>query len=226
MKISLRTALALAMGVLLALPLSSAFAQDINTMPVPKAEVSAGYAFMRDMSKRELTGFDHVNFPAGWYATGAFNPTEWFGLVGEVAGNYRNDLNFDLGEVFEEPSLTGLSVGTGDVHQYTALGGVRFFHKFGRVVPFGQLLAGVVHVRTTQTPSALGTEFGLELEKNTDNNLGIQPGGGVTVYLTERMGVRVAADYRSMIDFNSSDKNDYYNAIRIVSGFTLQWAGR
>jgi opacity protein-like surface antigen len=226
MKTSLRKAFALAVGVLLALPLSSAFAQDINTMPVPKAEVSAGYAFMRDVSKRELTGFDHLDFPAGWYATGAFNPTEWLGLVGEFAGNYRNNLNFDVGEVLAEPGLTGFSVGTGDVHMYTALGGVRFFHKIGRVVPFGQLLAGVVHVRTTQTPSALGTEFGFALEKNTDNNLGIQPGGGVTVYLTERMGVRVAADYRSMIDFNSADKTDYYNAIRVVSGFTLQWAGR
>jgi hypothetical protein len=226
MTTSLRTVLALAVGVLLALPLSSAFAQDINTMPVPRAEVSAGYAFMRDMSKRELTGFDHLNFPAGWYATGAFNPTEWFGLVGEVAGNYRNNLNFDLGEALEEPTLTGLSVGTGDVHLYTGLGGVRFFRKFGRVVPFGQLLVGVVHVRTAETPTALGAELGLEPEKTTDNNLGIQPGGGVTVYLTEKMGVRLAADYRSMIDFNSTEKNDYYNALRIVTGFTLQWAGR
>ncbi len=226
MKPSLRTVLVLAVSILLTIPLSSAFAQDINTMPVPKAEFSAGYSFMRDMSKRELTGFDHFNLPAGWYTTGAFNPTEWFGLVGEIAGNYRNDLNFDLGNVLEEPGPTGLSVGTGDVHMYTALGGVRFFHKFGRVVPFGQLLAGVVHVRTTQTPSALGSDLGLELEKATDNNLGIQPGGGVTVYLTETMGVRLAADYRSMIDFNNAGTNDYYHAIRIVSGFTLQWAGR
>jgi opacity protein-like surface antigen len=117
-------------------------------------------------------------------------------------------------------------VGTGNVHLYTALGGVRVFRKFGRVVPFGQVLAGVVHVRTKETPSALGAEFGLEAEKSTDNNLGIQPGGGVTVYLTENMGVRLAADYRSMIDFNSEEKNDYYNAVRVVSGFTLQWGGR
>jgi opacity protein-like surface antigen len=221
----LRAALAIAVGSLLALP-SVAFAQDVNTMPVPRVEVSAGYAFMRDMSKRELTGFDHINFPAGWYATGAFNPTEWLGLVGEVAGNHRYDLNLDLGEGLEEPGLTGLSIGTGDVHLYTALGGVRVFRKFGRVVPFGQVLAGVVHVRTKETPSALGAELGLEEETFTDNNLGIQPGGGVTVYLTERMGVRLAADYRSMIDFNNEEKNDYYNAVRVVGGFTLQWGGR
>ena len=223
---SRRTALALAMGVLLALPPASALAQDINTMPVPRVEASAGYAFMRDMSKRELTGFEHLNFPAGWYATGAFNPTDWYGLVGEVAGNYRNDLNFDLGQILEEPELTGLSIGTGDVHLYTALGGVRIFRKFGRIVPFGQVLAGVVHVRTTETPSGLGAELGFEVEKNTDNNLGIQPGGGVTVYLTENLGVRVAADYRSMIDFNSEEKNDYYNALRVVGGFNLQWGPR
>jgi hypothetical protein len=217
----LRAALAIAVGTLLAMP-SSAFAQDVNTMPVPRVEVSAGYTFMRDMSKRELTGVDHINFPAGWYATGAFNPNEWLGLVGEVAANYRNDLNLDPGE----PTLTGLSIGTGDVHQYTALGGVRLFRKFGRVVPFGQVLAGVVRVRTTETPSALGFALGLDAETLTDNNLGIQPGGGVTVYLTEWMGARVAADYRSMIDFNSAEKNDYYNALRVAAGFTMFWGGR
>jgi opacity protein-like surface antigen len=222
----LRTVLALAVGTLVALPPSAAFAQDVNTMPVPKIEASAGYAFMRDMSKRELTGFDHLNFPAGWYTTGAFNPTEWLGLVGEAAGHYRNNVNFDLGEIVETPGLTGLSVGTGDVHLYSALGGVRIFRKFGRVVPFGQVLAGVVHVRTTQTPSAIGTEFGLVTEKTTDNNFGIQPGGGVTVYLTENLGVRLAADYRSMVDFNSQNKNDYYNALRVVGGLNLQWSPR
>jgi|RhiMethySRZTD1v2_1073278.scaffolds.fasta_scaffold157824_2 opacity protein-like surface antigen len=222
----LRAVVALAVGVLLVLPPALAFAQDINTMPVPKVEMSAGYAFMRDMSKRELTGFDHLNFPAGWYTTGAFNPTEWLGLVGEVSGAYRNNLNFDLGQMLGQSELTGPSVGTGDVHLYTALGGVRVFRKFGRVVPFGQVLAGVVHVRTTETPSALGAEFGLAVEKTTDNNFGIQPGGGVTVYLTENLGVRAAADYRSMIDFNSGDANDYYHALRVVGGFNLQWGPR
>ena len=47
-----------------------------------------------------------------------------------------------------------------------------------------------------------------------------------TVYLTENLGVRVAADYRSMIDFNSEEKNDYYNALRVVGGFNLQWGPR
>ena len=226
----LRATLAIATAILLAAPTSVA-AQDIDTMPVPLVDVSAGYTFMRDMSKRELTGFDHINFPAGWYTSAAFNPTQWFGIVGEVSGNYRNDLAFDLGEVLEDPSLTGVSIGKGNVHVYTALGGPRFFRKFGRIVPFGQVLAGVVHVRTKETPSALGTELGLTTERVTDNNLGIQPGGGVTVYITKYMGARVAADYRSMIDFNSSNEaldegTDYYNALRVIGGFTLQWGGR
>jgi hypothetical protein len=29
-----------------------------------------------------------------------------------------------------------------------------------------------------------------------------------------------------MIDFNSEEKNDYYNAIRVVGGFNLQWGTR
>jgi hypothetical protein len=60
----------------------------------------------------------------------------------------------------------------------------------------------------------------------TDRNFLTQPGGGVTVYLTEWMGARLAADYRSMIDFNSEEKNDYHNAVRVVGGFTLRWGGR
>jgi hypothetical protein len=212
--------LALAVGALLAVPPSSAFAQDLDTMAVPKFEASAGYAFMRDISKRELTGFNHINFPTGWYGTAAFNPTEWLGLVGEVAGNYRNDLDIDMGRV--EPDLAGIAV-SNNVHFYTGLGGPRFFHKIGRVVPFGQVLVGVAQLRIK---SILPAEFAGQQITETDWNFAIQPGGGATVYLTERMGVRLAADYRSMIDFNSEDTNDYYNALRVVSGFTLQWGGR
>jgi hypothetical protein len=49
-------------------------------------------------------------------------------------------------------------------------------------------------------------------------------GGAFT--LTERTGVRLAADYRSMIDFDSEENNDDYNAVRVAAGFTLNWGGR
>jgi hypothetical protein len=29
-----------------------------------------------------------------------------------------------------------------------------------------------------------------------------------------------------MVDFNSQNNNDYYNALRIVGGFNLQWSPR
>jgi hypothetical protein len=53
----------------------------------------------------------------------------------------------------------------------------------------------------------------------------LQPGGGLTIYLTDRVGVRLAVDYRTIIDFAEED-NDYTNELRTIAGFTLQWGGR
>jgi opacity protein-like surface antigen len=213
--------------------MSAAFAQDVDTIAVPLVEASAGYVFMRDVSNEELTDVDHVNFPAGWYAAGAFNPTEWLGLVGEVSASYRNDLEFTM---FGVPSLTASK----DARLYTVLGGLRFFRKVGRVVPFVQVLTGLARVRSKTTgPDVISIAFSPgnsapevrlgsdTVREETDNNFAIQPGGGVTVYLTENLGVRLAGDYRSMIDFNSFGNGTHYNnQFRAMSGFTLHWGAR
>ena len=49
----------------------SARAQEVGALPVPVAELSAGYAFMRDIDVDE-------NFPAGWYLSGGANLNQWF----------------------------------------------------------------------------------------------------------------------------------------------------
>jgi hypothetical protein len=46
----------------------------------------------------------------------------------------------------------------------------------------------------------------------------------LTVYLTERVGVRTAADYRCVMDFE--DEASFTNALRFITGFTLQWGHR
>jgi hypothetical protein len=185
-------------------------AQDLGTIPVPLVEISGGYMFMRETSSDFPGGA--TNFPVGWYFSGALNPTEFFGLVGEVSGSAKT--NFDV-------SMSGYTF-SNDARVFTFLGGPRFFKKIGRVVPYGQFLAGVAHLRLdTQLPAALlGTTMTI---KGRSTNVAIQPGGGVTVYVTDRIGVRAGADFRSILDFVTDGPNDYTNELRFVTGFVVQW---
>jgi hypothetical protein len=44
--------------------------------------------------------------------------------------------------------------------------------------------------------------------------------------LTEHLGIRVAADFRSIIDFIGGEENDYTNEFRFLTGFTFNWGAR
>ena len=220
-----RASVVFGVALLVTAPTAAVFAQDVNTISAPRFELSAGYAFMRDTSNRASTGVDRINLPAGWYSSLVFNPADWFGLVGEVCVNYRNGVDVDLAEPTEEPGLTGVAV-SNNVHLYTALGGARFFHKTGRVAPFAQVLVGIAHLWITSNPPPALASEGI---RETDTSFAIQPGGGVTVYLTDDLGARVAVDYRAMIDSQRDDVPghiDYANALRVIAGFTLHWGGR
>lgn len=182
-------------------------AQDIDTMPVPLVEVSAGYVWMQETrSERE--------FPLGWSFSGGVNLTQWFGIVGEVGGSYWS----------EDGSYLGGTVALSQKAQvYTFLGGPRFFHKTGRVVPFAQVLAGVGNRRLQQTElRSEGPHAGMSTWSPATTSFAIQPGGGVTIYLTEGIGVRAAGDYRSVIQAT----DDVFNEFRFVTGFTFQWGHR
>lgn len=211
MSVLLRAIPAFVMAFLFLAP-PVAVAQEPGGIPVPLVEVSGGYMFMRDFSDRPNA--DGTNFPAGWYFSGAVNPYRWFGVVGEASGSYKN--HFDV-------NYSGLRY-SNDARVLTFMGGPRFFRKVGRVVPFAQVLAGVAHMR-------LKTRFskpfipGLDNIQESVTDFAVQPGGGVTVLLTEHVGARVAADYRSIINFDE-DGNDYTNEVRVIAGFTLHWGGR
>lgn len=183
-------------------------AQDVGSLPVPLAEVSSGYVLLRDTSHG-----GHRDFPSGWYFSGAINPTQWFGLVGEVSGSYGPE------EGWSSTEMTLLS----KRQVYTLLAGPRFFRKVGRVVPFGQFLAGVAQQRDKQTVH-LVAGAPRSLSRSVED-FAIQGGGGVTVYLTERVGLRVAGDYRCIV-MGIGEDADYHTQFRFGTGFTLQWGGR
>jgi opacity protein-like surface antigen len=191
----------------------AASAQEPGTIPVPLGEISAGYVFMHDFTN--LGPVKGVDFPAGWYFSGAINPTTWFGVVGEVTGSYKSNLNI---EYFGIRSVS-------DAQVYTLMGGPRFFKKVGRVVPFAQVLTGVAHMRASGRFSGFDIPGGDFDFKERATEFALQPGGGVTVYLTNHVGLRLAGDYRSVIDFHE-EENDYTNEFRVAAGFTMHWGGR
>lgn len=207
---------AVVLAGLLAAPSTALSAQDVSTLPVPRFEVSAGYAFLSD--QRAFTHSGSTAFPKGWYASGAFNSTESFGFVGEVSGSHRSNLEFSAYAGGGAHSTIST-----DVRYYTALAGARFLHKIRRAVPFFQVLAGVGRLHTEETgwPAERG---GTRVYGET--RFAIQPGVGATVSLTENVGVRFAADFRSMIYFADGEENNYDNALRVIGGFTLQWGER
>lgn len=199
------TAILAGCAMVAAAPAPSA-AQDIDTMPVPLVEVSMGYAFQRTSTEDR--------FPGGWYFSGAGNLSQWFAVVGEASGSYRSE------------ESTGGTLALSDKSQiYTFMGGPRFFHKTGRVVPFGQMLFGVASHRLQQTETRSGEGFGAGTHTWSDSStaFAMQPGGGITVYLTERVGVRAAGDYRVTIDSNN---DAVLHEVRFLTGFTFQWGSR
>ena len=68
---------------------------------------------------------------------------------------------------------------------WAGLGGGRFGRRLAtRVSPFWQILVGGLH------------ETGVGYRKETINSLAVQPGGGMTLTVTPRFGVRIQADLR------------------------------
>lgn len=187
-----------------------AAAQDNGTLSVPIVEISGGYTFLRD------TSIEH-DYPRGWYGSVAWNMNQWLGLVAEANGSYMSeDTTFDT---------MAMTVSDRD-RLYSFMGGTRFFHKTGRVAPFAQVLVGVAHRRFQQTQTSMGQ--GGPIGSHTwsapsTSAFALQPGAGVTVYLTEHVGVRASGDYRWMTD---EDDESGRNAFRFLTGFTFHWGNR
>jgi opacity protein-like surface antigen len=177
-----------------------AAAQESGGPPLPVVETSAGYAFMRDTTTEE-------NFPAGWYFSAATNLNHWFALSGEISGAHKQ--------------LTDIAPVDVNANLYTFMGGPRFFIKRGRIVPFAQFLAGAVHLRWEATDPA-----GIPDPSDTDTKFAFQPGGGVTVLLTENVSVRGAADYRRIVFTDADEFAEDNSEFRAIAGIVFGWGAR
>lgn len=206
--------IATAAGACLLLVTPPVIAQEHGTIPVPRVDFSAGYSFVRDFN--DVVDADGFNIPLGWYASGGVNLTHWFGLVGEATGSYRDSaFGRDFGSGYSFDS---------DVRQYTLMGGPRFFYQKGRFAPYAQVLAGAAHARE-RTHWASGS-IGRGTDTSVETFMALQPGGGLTVFLTESVGVRLAADYRSILNDNGAGVNEAKRQFRVASGLTFNWGSR
>ena len=151
----------------------------LGTVPLkaqtPRAEISGAYSFLRDDNRSE-------NFPAGWVASATRNVNGWIGLVAEVGGNYRTCDTCQRG-----PFTSVGSRGT-DLHLrvYTFMVGPRVAARaIPAVTPFAQFLFGGAHI-----------SGGVEFDGAMTTGLTYQPGGGVDMRMTPKVGLRFQGDYR------------------------------
>ena len=159
-------------------------AQD-SLVATPKAELFAGYSYAGTGSH----GFD---------ASVAGNLNEWLGLVADLGGQYvrLDDQGF-----------------TETIRTHSALFGPRFSLRRGnRLVPFGQALFGVSHLKT-QT-----NEFGGSLTFS-DTSFGMALGGGLDVRMTENLAIRaIQLDYLQTRFFGETQ-----NKGRVSVGIVLRF---
>ncbi|MBI4888148.1 MAG: porin family protein [Acidobacteria bacterium] len=175
-------------GAVLCLSLLAAHPSAAQT---PRAEISGGYAVMRDQDRAET-------FPAGWVASVAGSINGWIGAAAEVGGSYR-----ECGDCQRGPFTSATFRGTDrSLRVFSFMTGPRFTARGSRVTPFAQLLLGGSHISGgVQFDGALTTGFAY------------QPGAGIDVNVTPSLGLRVEGDYRVIRTEGHSGK-----ASRVLAG--------
>lgn len=175
---------------LLALPASA---------QTPRAEISGGYAVMRDQDRAET-------FPVGWVASVAGNINEWIGVVSEVGGSHRTCESCQRGP-FTSATFRGTDR---SLRVFTYMVGPRVTARaLPRVTPFAQVLLGGAHMSGgVQFDGALTTGFTY------------QPGAGIDIAATPNLALRVQGDYRVIRTEGHNGK-----ASRVVAGIVWR-AGR
>ena len=162
------------LGVALA---ATVAASPVRAQGPPTAEIAGGYQWVRD-------GDNDQTFPRGWFVSGAAvvssRPKGRVSIVGEL-GESR----------FDEPLQGGILSAGFSGSQLAYLGGVRFGRGAGAIRPFVQALAGGARLSAVFETEDL--DFRLVL---SDTVFVVQPGGGVDLAISDRVAVRLMADYR------------------------------
>ena len=161
------------MKILVCMLLSLLSATQVSAQETPAFDISGGYALVHLAAPADLPKTFH-----GWLASVAGHLTPWFALVGDVGGNY----------VTVDDYLITLKLST---HTYTA--GARLTLRRRSISPYAQVLVGAARLAVS------GSEVGgvhMPVLSIAKMHFTIQPGGGIDVRLSRRLGFRAGADYR------------------------------
>jgi opacity protein-like surface antigen len=181
-------------GAVLCLFLLAAVPSNAQT---PRAEISGGYAVLRDQDRAET-------FPAGWVASVAGNINGWIGAAAEVGGSHRVCRDCQRGP-FTSATFRGTDR---SLRVYTFMVGPRVASRaLSRVTPFAQVLLGGSHISGgVQFDGALTTGFTY------------QPGAGIDVAVRPNLGLRLQGDYRVIRTEGHDGK-----ASRFLAGAVWRW---
>ena len=84
-----------------------------------------------------------------------------------------------------------------ETRMHTFLGGARLnLRTIPRVVPFVEVLGGAAHVSATATTTFTGVVIDPETTGGSDTHSVLQIGGGVTLRVSQALGIRVAVGHR------------------------------
>ena len=159
----------------------------------PKVELSGGYQVLHALSD---------TLPVGWYVDLAGNVNRWFGVVAEVGGAYRTKR--------ESVAINRTVDVTSTLH--TFMGGVCLSARINRrIILFHPVLIGGAHA------SVSADDVGVTLSPS-ETKFALQPGIGVNLMVTDKVGVQVAADYRRV--FLGEDRGGE-NESRFTIGIVL-----
>jgi len=166
-----------------------AVAQD-----APKAEVFGGY---------QLVSFDTKDLGVdrqilhGWDADVAFNPTKNLGIVADISGVYKSEIE-------------GVQV---DGKLYNYLFGPRFSHRTEKVTVFGEALFGGGHL-------ALGNNL---VGSGSVNGFAMAFGGGFDINAGKHVAIRpVKFDYLYN-RFSDSGVSESFNNFRYSAGIVFKF---
>lgn len=143
------------------------FAVPIMAQDYPRAEIFGGYSYVR---VQEIDMNMH-----GWNFSIAGNLSSWFGIVGDISGQYGKASEF------------GVDV---DLNLHSFLFGPKIAGRGGKVTTFVQALFGY-------SRASAGADIpGMPGVSVNEGGLGIAAGGGIDVNAGTRLAIRVVqADY-------------------------------
>lgn len=166
----------------------------VAAQDAPKAEVFGGYQFISIDTKN--VGLDR-QMAQGWDADVAFNPNKNLGIVADISGVYKSEIQ-------------GVQV---DAKLYNYLFGPRISHRTDKVTVFGEALFGGGHISGSN--SFVGSA--------SLNGFAMAFGGGVDVNVGKHVAVRpVKFDYLYN-RFSESGVSESFNNFRYAGGIVFKF---